>query len=441
MLTNRILLVILSSMSIFLVSLVSKAEGDAAPTNANVNSIEEFFDRMQTNGDLRSYYFTRDYTNPDVTNQASYSLGGNMRILTPPVYDFQIEAAYYTAQSMGLNSDNFTQLDPTLPGNDIGVLGQAYLQYHRGSFLIRAGDQLINTPWLAAGDSRMIPATYRGIYSEWTPNSNWMITGMRILSFKSRVEDEFSRTNLYNPQNFGTPIKALDDRTDNGAWALGINYHTQDWMTSVWGYQFLDFAKLLYGDTQYVFHVDWHLHPLLGSQVFGETGDGNNILEEVSSGKASSAGYGLLTGFTYHLDGFSYDSFRLTLGFNQIFSNKDAFKNGDIVSPYTTGYADDPLFTTSMIAGLVEKSSGEALKVQGTYFALDKDLSISSSFARYFTQPEVPNTNETDLDIIYAFNHTHYLHGFSIRDRFGVLTGDPTKGTFYYNRVMLQYSF
>ncbi len=418
-----------------MISIAAQADG------SNPTSLADFFERIQVNGDLRSYYFTRDYTNPDAIDQSAYSLGGDMRVVTPLVYGFQIGAAYYTAQSLGLNSDDPAKVDPTLPGKDIGVLGQAYLQYHRGPILVRVGDQIINTPWLAAGDSRMIPATYRAIYTEWTPNPDWVITGFRELAFKSRVEDEFSRTNLYNPQNFGTPIKSLDDTKDNGTWALGANYHHQDWLASVWGYQFLDFAKLLYGDSQYVFHVDWRLHPLIAGQLYGETNDGDNTLAELGYGKASSAGYGLLGGFTYHLDGYAYDSFKMTLGFNQIFSDKNAFKNGDIVSPYTTGYADDPLYSTSMIAGLVEKSSGEALKVQGTYFAFNKDLILSSSFARYFTEPQVDNTDETDFDITYAFNHFRYLKGLSIRDRLGILTGDPTKGTFYYNRVMLQYTF
>lgn len=393
------------------------------PAIAEDNPLLEYFEKTQVNGDIRSYYFTRDYTNPDLLNQSAYSLGGDIRFLTAPIYGFQVGAAYYTAQSLGLNSDNPEKVDQTLPGNDIGVLGQAYIQYQISPLLLRVGDQLINTPWMSAGDSRMIPATYRGVYSVWTPMPNWTITGLRMFEFKSRIADSFSATNLYNV-----------DSTDHGDWAFGANYHSKALSSELWAYQFMDFGKLFYSNSQYTFNEKSPWQPLVGLQLFKETGDGDNVLQQVSSGKADSQGYGLLTGL-------SYDHAKLTVGYNQIFSASGAYKNGDIVSPYTTGYADDPLFTTSMIGGLVEKSSGQAAKITASYAAFQNDLLLSTSFAHYITDPEVPNTDETDLDVTYSFNHVQYLKGLSVRERLGVQTGDPAKGTFYYNRIMLQYSF
>ena len=202
------------------------------------------------------------------------------------------------------------------------------------------------------------------------------------------------------------------------------------------GYQFLDFGKLIYNNTQYNFNNNPNIQPIIGAQVFAETGDGDNILQKVSSGAADSSGYGLLAGLVFY-------NAKLTAGFNQIFSDGDAYKNGDLVSPYTSGYADDPLYTTSMIAGLVEKSSGKAYKLTASYGAFQKDLLLAVSFAQYFTEPQVSDTDETDFDVSYSFNHFPwpYLKGLSIRNRLGIQTGDPVKGTFYYNRVMLQYSF
>lgn len=427
---RKIILIISIAIIIFPIQF-SQAE------DYHYDSFLDFLEKTQTDGDIRSYYFTRDYTNPDVLDQSAFSLGGNIRFLTAPVLSgFQIGAAYYTAQSLGLNSSNPAKVDQTLPGNDIGVLGQAYIQYQTAPLFIRAGDQLINTPWMAAGDSRMIPATYRGIYGTWTPGKDWTITALRMFEFKSRVADRFSQTNLYNPANLGTSITGLGDTTDQGAWGFGASYKINSFNSEIWGYQFLDYGKLLYNNNQYNFMINPTFQPLIGAQVFAETGDGDNILQQVSTGKADSKGYGLLAGLVFY-------NAKLTASFNQIFTSNGAYKNGDIVSPYTTGYADDPLYTTSMIAGLVEKSAGDAYKLTASYAALQKDLILSVSFAQYFTQPQFVDTDETDFDVSYSLTHysNKYLKNLSIRNRLGIQTGDPAKGTFYYNRVMLQYSF
>ncbi len=252
--------------------------------------------------------------------------------------------------------------------------------------------------------------------------------------FKSRIADGFSATNLYNPENNGTPIAGLDGTTDKGAQAIGAIYKNSGLSAEVWGYQFFDFSKLAYGNFQYSFANNSGMHPLVGVQLLAETGDGDNVLADASSGSAHANAVGAITGIeSSHL--------RLTLAYNNVFSHDGAYKNGDIVSPYTSGYASDPLYTTSMIAGLVEKAPGSAVKLSGTYFALHKKLALTTSYARYYTTPYTPNTAETDFDITYSFLNSKRFKGLSIRNRLGIMTGDPTHGTFYYDRIMLQYSF
>ncbi len=165
------------------------------------DGISDFFDDLanylsQTtiNGDIRSYYFIRDYTAPGTINQTAYSLGGDIRILTAPILGgLQFGAALYTAQPFDLNSDNTKAVDQTLPGDPVTVLGQAYMQYQRPHYLIRAGDQLINTPWLGPSDSRMIPALYRGIYGNWKPNGQWEFDALRIWQIQKPYRRWFFR--------------------------------------------------------------------------------------------------------------------------------------------------------------------------------------------------------------------------------------------------------
>lgn len=403
--------------------------------SAQADPVEDFWRDTTFNGDIRSYYFTRDYTNPKTIDQSAYSLGGNLRVLTGKFLGgFQIGAALYTAQPLGLNSDNPKQVDKTLPGDSVTALGQAYLQYQRSDFLIRAGDQLINTPWLNAADSRMIPATYRGFYGTWTPKPEWTLTALRIYEFKSRVADDFSATNAYNPQNLGYNTPGVGDTTTSGAQALGAMYKASSFTAQAWGYEFFQYARLLYTDFEYLYKNKTSVSPLIGMQFLTEGGDGSNILAQVSTGAANSTAYGAVIGAEIPRG-------RITFGYNRIIPVTGAFNNGDVVSPYT--FTSDPLYTTSMIAGLVDKTAGEAIKIAATLNFFEQRVKFTTSFAQYYTQPLFSNTDETDFDLTYSFkNSKHkYLSGLSLRNRLGIMSGDPAKGTFYYNRVMLQYSF
>lgn len=411
------------------------ANADLDASSISINSFEDFIKNVLISGDIRSYYFIRDYSNPNTTDQATYSLGGELRVLTPAILGgFQLGASLYTAQDLGLNSDNSKAVDKTLPPGPLTVLGQAYLQYSNSKFLVRGGDQLINTPWMNAADSRMIPNTFRGIYASWTPQQNLSFIAMRMFDFKSRTSDTFNGTNLYNPENpGGTAISGLQGETFSGAQAVAMTYKNHAFNSQLWAYQFFDFAKLLYGDLQYTFNQQGSLHPFIGAQFVKEWGDGDNVLEQESSGAADATALGAQLGL-------ENERFRLALSYNKIFSVEDAYNNGDIVSPYTTGYASDPLYTTSMLGGLVEKSTGDAVKIAGTLFALNKQLQFTSSFAQYFTEPNTPNTNETDFDITYTFSKSSHLSGLSIRNRLGFLNGTTT-GDNYSDRLMLQFNF
>ncbi len=89
-------------------------------------------------GDIRSYYFIRDYTNPAMIDQTAYSLGGDLKILTPDILDgFQLGAALYTAQDLGLDSDNPKEVDKTLASESITTLAEAFLQYQNSKLLFK----------------------------------------------------------------------------------------------------------------------------------------------------------------------------------------------------------------------------------------------------------------------------------------------------------------
>ncbi|WP_297393712.1 OprD family outer membrane porin [Acidiferrobacter sp.] len=393
-----------------------------------------FFGGMKVNGDIRAYDFTRHYSGP-VAGQQAFSLGGALNVLSGSVYGFSAGLSFYTAHNLGLNNANPALVDGTLAGyRGINTLGQAFVQYDNRRVLVRAGDQSINNPWINASDSRMIPATYQALLAAVKPMTGLTISAMRITRFKSRTSDEFSQTDLYNSTstfNIGG-TGGLAGGHETGVAAVGADYHGGGLKTAVWGYQFYDLAKMAYAQGSYVLPGAVGLKPFVGAQVLRETGSGPQYL-----GPVDATVYGAVVGIKHAGD-------ELSLGYDDLPAHADAFGNGDVVSPYTTGYATDPLYTTSMIQGMIDrKTTGHALKVSATAYLLQHRIRLIASFADYFNTLYSgygsARTNEADLDLTYFLSGP--LKGLSIRDRIGIAHNLPVVHRFVYNRLMLEYDF
>lgn len=400
---------------------------DKVPTNRFLPPFPIHFD-----GDIRSYYFTREYSDPAVDNQSAFSLGGKINALTDEFWHgFKIGGTLYTAQSLGLDSDSPLRQDKSLPGSPVTVLGQSFGQYQNQFILARLGNQIVKTSWLNDADSRMIPAAYQGLYVAVTPLPGWDLVGMRMISFKGRTNSHFTKTNLYDEEDRGTPVLKLDNKTDIGSLNFGSTYEYKDILHAhAWFYHFYNYANLAYADVKYTLETNSKVTPLAGLQLGNEWNDGSEILNSAGQGNTQAQIIGALIGIKA-LDG------KISLGVNYLPKHNGAFGNGDVVSPYTSGYISDPLYTTSMIAGLVEKAAGTAFKITAEYNFFDKALNVIATYAKYNTQPYLHNTDETDLDV--TFRPTGLFKHLSIRNRIGFLNGNQHLGHFVYNRVMLQY--
>ncbi len=399
----------------------------AAATDASKDA------HTQISGKLRMYDFIRDYGKKGVPNQSAFSLGGELGILSPLFFSgFQVGGTLYTAQPLGLNGGH-GHVDNTLPGYPVTTLGQAYAQFKRATWLVRVGDQFVQTPWLGASDSRMIPATYQGVVATWQLLDALKLTALRVWRFKGRTEDDFAATDLYNSDHQGgSPVSHYDRKHNPGAFAVGAQFK-QDAITSqAWFYQFFNRANLMYADGKYVFNKSNTWRPVVAAQALREWGDGNNQLAAFTNGAANSTAGGVLFGV-------ETDRGNVTLAYNKIRARSSGFHNGDILSPYSTGYATDPLYTTTMIAGLVEKSSGSAVKLAASYFIIPERWQVAGDYAKYYTSPRLPNTHESDFDTTYHFAGNY--KGLSLRYRLGLENGDISKRRFIYSRVMAQYSF
>ena len=406
-------------------------------------------DFLDFSGQVRSYYFSRSNNAPGVPNANAFSLGGILNVETKPFLGgFGVGVSLFTANSLGFNNNQAGRTDVTLMGNgsSLNALGQAFLQYKNSSFLIRGGDQIINTPWLGASDSRLLPATYQGVYAEVKPIENLKVYALRVTKWKSRTSNDYFKDNLYYPTTFagdsiygGSGVLGAGTQQSPGAAAVGASFTTSALTSQLWYYDFYQFAKMTYGDATYTFKTGTGFDPFIGAQLIREVNNssllnGVKILTQVGSGVNATA-RGAKAGLNS-----PYGQF--TVAYNQILSHDGSVGGGGLVSPYTVGYATDPLYTTSMIRGLVEQGPGHAVKAGYSQSFLDKKVMFAAAFTRYQTR-FFGNSNNTYLDLTYF--PTGKLKGLSIRDRVEVSTGgigvNPGNKAFVYNRVMVQYPF
>jgi hypothetical protein len=395
-------------------------------------------------GRFRDYDFARWYENSSAPlDQHANGLAGLFNFRSRRFGGhWRGHASFYVATDLfGVNNSqmDYRALDTTLFGtHTLQSLGQAYLTYQQADFQIGGGAFPLNTPWMGSSDSRLIPATYEGLFGRWSPAPGWTLEAIREFRWKSRTSSRFSATNLYNSAGVadiygGTPDPAVGNSRNPGTLALGSAWVQKTVRANLWYYDFYHFAQMAYGSGSL------HL-PLQGTSflVVGIQGLREWSQHSTSLGiPVSSSVYGAEIGL-------GFASSRLILSYDRIPQAVNDFRNGAVVSPYTSGYATDPLYTTSMTAGLVEKGPGQALKLAWTQF-LEHSFRIILSEAGYWTTPSYPDTHETDVDLTWFAGGL--LRGLSVRNRLGIVTGingqygTPDLGTFLYERLMFQYRF
>jgi hypothetical protein len=432
--------------------------------------IENWLDQGSFSGTIRAYDFDRLYGSPQVPNQSAFSVAGIFNLQSAPILNsFEAGISLFTASALGLNNrsrtaSSFPHLDTTLmgPDNDLTALGQAYVQYKKPWILIRVGDQELNTPWVGASDSRVLPATYQAVFGEVTPMKSLHLFGFRQLAFKSRTSSTYFQDNLYYPSTFdgdssfggGTALNG-DAPKARGTLAVGANYNANGLKAEAWYYDFYDFANMFYSDAKYTldtgrgirpyvagqFLREWDADSLLNADRFGTAIDG------VKGNGVNATAFGAQVGLDYTLNSSAFGEGNIALSYNSLLSHPGSIGGGAIVSPYTIGYGTDPLYTTALIRGLVELGPGDAKRIALSQHLFDNHILAVLAFTRFDTKLN-GGSNDTYVDIIYFPGGK--FEGLSIRDRMEVsnasfqlnngATGNQGH-SFIYNRVMLQYNF
>jgi outer membrane porin, OprD family len=417
---------------------------------ASADTLADFLTQGTFTAQLRAYYFRRDYATPAVPNADAFAVGGLFNYETASFLDgFSVGASFYTANALDTHNGSPARIDTTLTGtaNSINSLGQAFLQYGGHRLLLRVGDQLVTTPWANPSDARMIPATYQAAYGTFTPVAGLTLEALRILRYKGRTADGYFRDDNYYPPTWngdadygGMANLPASAPGTSGTAALGIDYAVAGLKSAAWYYDFHDFAHMLYAQADGTLPLAAPVKPFAGVQVVREWGDSSLFAATGTRffGQPGTSADNLTLGAVVGVKAYGAS---LSVAYDHLQSEgTGAVGGGALISPYTASYATDPLYTSSMIRGMVELGPGNAWKVMASEAAFHGALTLTASLAEYHTDFN-GNDSETYLDVICL--PPGWLEGLSLRNRLEIGNGrvNPGKRHFVYNRLMVAYAF
>jgi hypothetical protein len=407
-----------------------------------------------------------------------------------------------------------TNADDTLPDFELDTFYQAYLAYHAPGWYAKAGDQLFTSPWANPSDTRLKPAAFQGADVAYTGMKNWTFELADMWQFEPRTSSAFQSNTLltsYPAGNPGLPTNLYvpyGGSITTSGFAYGkVGYNDTDRGYNVDGYFYgvSDLVTMWWGDAKYYFLPGDKFKPYIALQGGYESNAGQSYLGKVQSqvigaqiGANVSKNVLLMLGFddlpwrtdtvalpkgvtcsssteqiTAKGTSFGYFLPLVNNGTSQCTLNANGSANiyyGGWASPYTDSYTSDPLFTTSISQGMVERrAAGTSEKLTATYTSDNKRVVFIASYAFYDYSnagANDANTHEWDLDGSYRFSHykgTGAYKGLMLRDRFmnrsiddtfcgasatscprGETTGSQYLDglpLFRYNRAQLEYDF
>lgn len=366
----------------------------------------------------------------------------------------------------------YTFSDPNaLAGlSDLNQLQEAYLAYHGPTITVKAGDQYFNSPWADTHFKLgLAPTAFQGVDAIYV-RDGWTLEAAQISRFMSRTSSAFTRTNLLtavaggiNTSGF-TYVHAGYTPPNAGAVFSAYAYNMDDMATFVW---FNGFTRLSPHGWQ----------PFIGAQGGLETNAGASYLGIVRSSIA-----GLIVGATpwrgitlsAAIDQIPWRRAALTLpsgpscnsagyflpqGVGECGNNANGTREvyyGGWASPYSDGYATDPMYTSPLFEGPVDRRSpGNSQALVGVYTSPNARFSFTESYYWFdYSNPLATQaTTEWDNTLVYYFSKVAagryrgllFRYGYIQQHKSNVafVSGDgPLGGTpiTRYSRFQLEYA-
>jgi len=392
---------------------------------------------------------------------------------------FNIGYTYGGATGFGFNNfdgkNTFlspaSKVDDTLPGYPLNqAVHELYIQYKDAHTMVTVGDQELNYPWMPTSDSRVLPASYRGIDSQVTLSSTLSAGITRVFEFESRNSPAFGPNNLLTGSYPGAAILNYEQFTP-GTLRVSGNYHpAADLVLSAENDEFYNVADLTYLEAKVGLDPYSRVNPYIASQFVSEGPDGSadegivknrtigvqlggqpvkNVTlalsgdfapvqyADVSATSASAAEAGYFVG-----SGGTPDARKIGTDLYQV-------AYGGIASPYTDSLGTDPLYTTAITQGMVDRRTAASSYKACVIFTNETKqlrLLVSESSFDYSNAIGRNLASEFNADGTYYFNKVRPggYKGFFVRIRLAPRQSEASAARpqlFEYQRFQTEYDF
>ncbi len=274
-------------------------------------------------GQLRTGFITFQEEGSDRTS--AYGLGGHFHFDTKRWNGLAIGLSAYTVLNMGikqnpsyLNGDFFDA-----KGKSFMALTEAYLDGKWGETEIKLGRQILDTPHADSDDIRMIPN-----YFEAYTFSN---TDVDNLTLKAGLITKMAGwENGIDSSHFKKTSEVLGVEKTEGIFYASARYDgIKELSASLWYYNYLDIAEVLYAEIAYHLHISDDFLLTTGLQYDGSRESGQALLGQQDaqtyglSLELDNEALGLHILAAYNRDNGSTGAFGLSLGGGPFFTSME----------------------------------------------------------------------------------------------------------------------
>ena len=371
-------------------------------------------DRYSFSGELRSFFFQRDFKTGTVDRE-DFAVGGIFRARAQLNQHLLGGLSIYTSQDFGLNDDSkdvYNLIGKDADGNHEGytVLGEAYLQAFLGNASLSVGRQGLNTPWLNRHDVRMSPHSFSATSFSYQASRETAIHLGYVTRMKYKNETHFV------PMSKSAGFGGDEPVTYGGI----IHNGFEGWKFQLWDY----FAHEMWNDVYLRLDREWTRYGLYGNARY-------LYRHPVGQRLAGDAG-------TWHFGvtgGLKKNGLELSMAYSK--------NDGEaIVRPW--GH-DTTISNQVYVADRADETAWK-LKI-GYDFNSDgiKGLTTGVAYAAHDTPNSgssvSPDRRELNLDLTYEFSRE--LNGLSLRARHAIVheTGTVDSENLNDSRLYLRYKF
>lgn len=337
----------------------------------SAESLEEFFSKGKIKGEIKSYYFSKDYEGNSVSDASIFVNGGSLGFVSDDFKGFRVGTTFQTSH-VASKDDKSNKYRTTMDASGT-VMSESYIEYtHTNSQSnIKIGRQFMNLPMVAGSLSRLIIQSYESYVLTNTTLPNTKVVAAYVDKFQARTDG-----------NGGAP--KFEKAGIDGVNTLFVeNSSVSNLLLKA---QFIDVKKdyeSFYADGTY--HFDSEFKPFLGFRFYGTNHN--------AAGEKSSTQMGIKTGVTIYDINF-FTSFTKT------------HKDGDIERGIGFG-------TEALYSAITTSPTTSAFRAGSETFQIGASYNFGKLYSRlFYTTIDLPTNgasittadlDETTLNLRYKF--------------------------------------